>query len=323
MSVMLALMLLLPLPAAQDDPEAVYREQYANYGDISQMTDLNAQATAYLEFFEGGIDERLIGPVLTGVIQDLTGLTAAGSFDAVYPLADRLASLYPDAGVQAGALALEAAAQAGNSEQIVKYGEPFYERNPSPQIALMLAGAHSQLGHQDDVLKYGKIALESGEFPIRDLFSVAYSMLQDHDRAGREDEAFRLAKEIRAGVTSAPEGVSAQDWKMVQIYMLDLIGRSDFRAGRYSDALKSFDAILALDDHHDKSWYFKGNSMLQMGASVNEACQALANAVVLDGNYSDPARQLLESTYASNAPGATATQYVNQALTQARRDMGL
>jgi len=322
MSVILALLLLLPLPALQDDPDAAYREDYADYTEIAAMRDPAAQATAYLDFLEEGFDDRLLSAVIPGVQQALVGVTQAGNYDAVYPLADRLAALHPDSVTAARALGLEAAAMAGNSEQIVKYGEPFYQTNPSPQIALLLTRAFGQLGNEPKMLEYGQIALDSGEFPIADIWSIAYALLQNHDRNGRTTQAVDVARQLRSGVRTAPEGVSAGDWNGIQVYLLDLIARNDYEAKRYREALTSYDAVLTIQPCNQKALYFKGNAMLQTGSSVNEATRALAKAAVLDGSYATPARELLESTYARNAPGGAAGRFVNDALNEARREPG-
>jgi tetratricopeptide (TPR) repeat protein len=327
MSVILAMTLamILATPGVQQvDPDLEYREQFAEYTEIAELTDQAAQATAYLDFLEGGIDDRLLGGVVNGIIQDLAGLTQASRFDEVYSGADRLASLRPEFQLQAGALALEAAAMQGNSEQIIKYGEPFYQTNPSPQVALLLTRSYGDLQNPARMLEYGQIVLDSGAYPLEEIWNIAYLILQEHARNGREESAVTLARRLRRELTQAPQGVSGADWNSIQVYMLDLIGRSDFQAERWREALANFDAILALDARNGKAWYFKGNAMLRTANPVvNDAALALAKATVLQGNYAQPARSLLETTAASNAPGAAATRYVNDKIAQARSELGL
>ena len=323
MSVTLALLLLLSPVVPQDDPDSAYREDYADYTEIFAMTDPAAQTLAYLDFLEEGFDERLLEFVISGTKQGLANLTQAGNQDAVYALADRLATLHPDAAADAGALALDAAATSGNAEQIAKYGEPFYEAMPSSQIALLLTRAHGQLQNQAKMIEYGRIVLDSGDYPIADVWTIAYEIIQDDEGAGRTLQAVTLARGLRTGVTNVPSGMTRADWNSVQVYLLDLIARADFDGGRYPTALVSFDAILDLQPRNDKAWYFKGNAMLQLGSSINEATQALAKAAVLEGNYAAPANDLLVSTFSRNAPGDTATRYVNDALAEARRQLGL
>lgn len=326
MSVTLALLLMLPsavLQEAPPDPDAAYREDYADYTEISQMTDPAAQCEAYLNFLDEGPDERLLEFVASGTLQCMNALSAAGSYDAVYAIADRLAMAHPPSAGLAGAIALDAAAKAGNSEMVVKYGEPYYEANPDPEIARILSQSFAQLGNQDKMVEYGHIVVDSDKFPIGDIWPIVFQVIQDDDSSGNKAEAVELARSFRSAVAAAPSDVTEEDWNGIQVYLLDMIARDDFDAGRYGAALPSFDAILALQPRNDKAHYFKGNAMLQSGGSVNQATQELAKAAVLEGNYSGPAMTLLQSTFASNAPGATADRYVQEALATARRELGL
>jgi tetratricopeptide (TPR) repeat protein len=321
MSVVLALLLLPLLPAQEEDPRVVeYREQYARYSEIQAIEDPLAQLNAALDFLEEGVTEyqtldQFVAQVAVMGLQKVTGV---GDFDAVYPAADRLSELYPPYAGQAGGLALGAAIMADDSEQIVRYGEPFYQANANAQIALYLARAYDQLDNRPKMLEYARIVLDSDAFPIADVFGLAYTVLQDDDQAGRDAEAVGLAKEIRAGVPSAPAGVAAADWDRIQIYLLDLIGRSDFQAERYAQALASYNEIVNLDSCNGKAWYFKGNSMLRVGEPPNEASAALARAVLIEGTYSTPARTLLESTATANGPGAAAQSFMQNVLSRAR-----
>lgn len=323
MSLMLALLLLSPLAAPQEfDPD--YTEQYNRYIETTQMADPAAKATALMDQFESGVDERIFDFVLGGIPVAIQETINAGNYDAVYSRADRYGELYPDGLFTAEALGLDAAARAGNSEMIVKYGEPVYAEMPNPQIALLLTQAFGQLNNEPKMIHYARITIDSGAFPLPDIFNIAYAVLQYDVREGETDGAVALARNIRSDVTSAPEGLSADDWKTVQVFMLDLIGRNDFEAQRYRAALPSFDEILRLSPRNDKAWYLKGNTMLRTGALPNDAALALAKAVVIDGNYARQARNLLESIAQSNAPpGASAVdQYIEGKLSQARRELG-
>lgn len=322
MSLMLALLLLSPLPAQEFDPD--YTTQYNRYIETTQMTDPAAKATAFMDQFESGVDDRILEFVLGGIPVAIQETVTAGNYDAVYPRADRYGELYPDGLFTAQALALDAAARAGNSAMIAKYGEPVYAEMPNPQIALLLTQAFGQLNNETKMIRYARITIDSGAFPLPDIFNIAYAVLQYDVREGQTDGAVGLARKIRADVTGAPQGLSAGDWKTVQVFMLDLIGRNDFEAQRYREALASFDEILELSGRSDKAWFLKGNTMLQIGARPNDAALALAKAVVIDGNYAGQARSLLESIAASNAPpGASAVnQYIQEKLGQARRELG-
>jgi tetratricopeptide (TPR) repeat protein len=323
MSLMLALLLLSPLSAPQEfDPD--YTAQFNHYNEIGEMPDPAAKASAYMDMLEAGVDDRLYEFVVGGSAGAIQETVNAGNFDAVYPLADRYGELYPDGLFTSQALGLDAAARDGNSAMIAKYGEPVYGEMPNPQIALLLTQAFGQLKNESKMIHYARITIDSGAFPLSDIFNIAYTVLQYDVREGQTPDAVALARKIRSDVTSAPQGLSANDWNSVQVFMLDLIGRTDFEAKRYREALASFDEILELSPRSDKAWYLKGNTMLQIGSRPNDAALALAKAVVIDGNYAGQARSLLESIAASNAPpGASAVdQYVQEKLGQARREVG-
>jgi tetratricopeptide (TPR) repeat protein len=301
MSVSLLLLLALVVPV-QEDPDALYREQYGHYVEIMEMTDPAAQAGAYLDFLEEGFDERLLGGVLGGLQGDLVALVEA-SPDDVYALADRWQQLRPE-DQDPLVLSLQAAIGSNNHERIVEYGEQFYAHQPDPGIALVLAQSYSALGNEAKVAEYGGVAVEN--LPIEQTWRIAYQIAQQHERGARFPQAASLAGRILGGFSQAPEGVSASQWREIRIYLRDVIGRDHHESQRYRDAITAYESVLDLDPRSDKAWYFIADSYLRLGDGLNvsESMNAFAKASLLEGGYSARARDMLETIYSQNRGGS-------------------
>ena len=319
MSATLLLLLLLPLPAQQqptEDPEAKYRAEYAKYTELSQMTDAAAQAEAYLAFLEEGFDERLLGGVLQGIQNDLAALTSAGETAKVYELADAW-SAQGTGGIQATALAFTAAAGAGDSANIVKYGEPIYEVNPDPQIALTLANAYAQVGNDGKVMEYGTISIDNLE--LADTWSLAYAILGQHDAANRLGQAAAMARRLQQGLRSAPSGVSAAQWGEIQLYLQDTVARNQFAAERWPQALQEWRRVLNMSPRSDKAYYYIAECLLKTN-EVASAMNNFAKAYLLNGGYSARGYDMLETIYKANTGGRT--QGMDDVIEAARRQLG-
>ncbi len=317
MSATLLLLLLLPLPTQQpvEDPEAKYRAEYAKYTELAQMTDAAAQAEAYLAFLEEGFDERLLGGVLQGIQNDLAALTSAGETAKVYELADAW-SAQGTGGIQATALAFTAAAGAGDSANIVKYGEPIYEVNPDPQIALTLANAYAQVGNDAKVMEYGTISIDNLE--LADTWSLAYAILGQHDGAGRLGQAAAMARRLQQGVRSAPSGVSASQWGEIQLYLQDTIARNQFTAERWPQAMAEWRKLLSMSPRSDKAYYFIAECLLKTN-EINDSMTSYAKAYLLDGGYSARSYDMLETIYKANTGGRT--EGMDDVIERARREL--
>lgn len=317
MSASLLLVLALVAPA-QEDPEAPYRAQYNRLTtELAVMTDPAAQAEAYLDFLEEGFDDRLLGAVLSGLQGDLTALVEPNP-DKVYELAERWKGLRPD-DLDPVVLSLQAAIMSNNHERIVEYGEQFYAHEPDPGIALVLAQSYSALGNNAKVREFGSVAIES--LPIEQTWRIAYGIAQQHEQATRYPQASVLAGRILGGFSQAPEGVSADQWRDIRIYLNDVIGRDHYEARRYRDAINSYETVLGFDPRSDKAWYYIADSYLRLGDGLNvaESMNAFAKSSLLDGGYSARARDMLETIYSQNRGGSL--EGLDEVIQRNRREL--
>ena len=300
MSATLLLLLFLPFPGFQDDPEAAYREQYGEYTRISELTDPAAQAEEYFAFIEEGFDDRLEPFVYQGLQGDLQALTAAGNFDLVFGLAERWLAIRAD-DARPVALALEAANAAGNPQQVVKYGEMFYAVQAVPQVALILAQNYSQLSNAAKVREYGEIALDN--FPLDQTWNLAYELVGQHEAEQNSDEAAGLAKMLKNGLNQAPEGVSASQWDEIQRYLQNTIAGAAYEAGRWQEALQEYNTVLAMNARSDEAYYYIGQCQLKL-EQFAQSMDSFAKSYVLDGDYSEAAYEMLETIYTANTGGS-------------------
>ena len=293
------LLLLVLLPIQQADPEEAYRREYTEFTAITKLTDPATQAERYLAFIDKGYDPRLEGGIIQGLQNAVTALVQAQLFDKVYELADKwVAARSGD--LQPIALGWQAAAVAGNNQATVKYGEKLYSAEAIPEVALSLANAYLATGNDAKLRQYGEIVIDSQ--PIEQTWSIAYSLVGQHESAGRFNQAAQLARTIQSGLSSAPEGVSATEWRQIRTYLQETVGRAAYEAGRYGAALQGFNAVLRLNSRNDKAYYYIGESLLKTN-EIAAAMNAFAKSYLLNGGYSARSRGMLETIYRANHGG--------------------
>ena len=309
----LMLLLILPLPALQTEAEEAYRQQYQEYNRISQLTEPEEQAGRYLAFLGMEIDERMVGPALTGLLGNLQALTQAQNFDAVYELADQWFELRNE--MQPIALALQAANTAGNSEQIVNYGERFYQSQPDPQIASILAQNYLQLGNAAKVREFGEIAIEN--FPIEQTWNIAYTLLRQDQDAERWAAAATMAKRIQS-LNAAPEGQTAAQWDDIQLYLQTTVAGAAYESGQWQQAINEYNTLLAMAPQSDEAYYFIGQGELKL-ENIAESMSSFAKSYILDGGYSAAAYDMLRTIYGANTGGNM--QGMDNVVNDARQEL--
>ena len=308
------LLLILPFPAPQTAAEEAYRQQFQEYTRISGLTDPVEQAERYLAFLEMGFDEQLLGSVLQGLQGNLQALTQAQNYDAVYELADQWFELRNE--LPPIALALEAAMASGTAESIVNYGEPFYQSQTEPQVALVLAQSYSQLGNAAKVREYGEIALE--EFPIEQTWSLAYELVGQHEAAARWADAAAMSKRIQNGLNAAPEGVPGSQWDEIQLYLQTTVAGAAYEAGQWQQAINEYNSLLSLSPQSDEAYYFIGQGELKL-ENIAASMSSFAKSYILDGGYSAAAYDMLRTIYGANTGGNL--QGMNNVIGDARQEL--
>ena len=320
MHVTLMMVLLLPMAGWQEpDVDIDYRADYAKFTDISNVPDAAERATQFMDFVDEGFDERLAEYVQGGIQNALIELTEAQRSDEVFPRADRWdAQTGADTGA---AIALQAAAMAQNSEMIVKYGQPIYAENPVVDIADILAVNYSALGNNDKFLEYANIVIV--ERGVADSFDFSYNIFQQELIAENWDEAADWARRLMA-LGSAPDGVSAAEWRNMGVEFQRTIAQAEYEGGRWQAAIREYRTLSGLNrDQRAISNFYMGRSYFELGgpANINLAMERFADAAVLnDPTYSAGARTMVEEIYGTNT-GGDFTSLNTQVMVPARARM--
>jgi tetratricopeptide (TPR) repeat protein len=298
----LLLVLLLPMGLQEEDPDAQYREDFTQYEEIAAIADHAERATQFMDWVDVGFDDRLLGAVEGGIQTSLEGLVAAADLDALYPLADRWDE---QTGALTGAAqSLQSAAAAVDHENSVKYGEIIYAANPVVEIARFLAVSYMALGNNDEYLAYANVTIDAQG--VAEAFDFAYSIYQQEQIGSNWDEAAEWATRIKA-LPSAPNGVTAAEWRDMGIDFQRTIARAEFEGGRWEAAIREYQALAGLDrDQRAISNFFMGRCYFELGGpvNVNLAMERFADAAVLnDETYSEPSRTMVDEIYSLNTEG--------------------
>lgn len=314
------LLLVMLLPGVwQEDPQAEYRQDYAQYTDIAAVEDLAERATQFMDFQAEGFDSQLDDYVHEGIFEALLGLYESGRTDALYPLVDRWRETTGDA--RAVALGFQAAAQSNDHANIVKYGADFYEDNPSGEIAQVLATSYQELGNTAEFERHVEDAIDA--LGIAANFGFAYEMFANELETPNWQEAADWAERIRSDVTSAPEGISAADWREIQVEFQTAIARAAYEREDYQAAITEYTELAGMNrDLRAMANLYMGRSYFEL-EEFNDAMEHFANAWVLNHpTYSGPARTMVEEIYRANA-GNSLEGLEENVLQDARRRMGV
>ena len=291
----LLIVLLSPMVFQESEEAQEYRRQFAQYEEMLEIQDPAERATAFLDFGDQEVDERLLG----GVAQSIqAGLEALAGTDALYSLADRWDAQTGE--LTGAAMALQSAAATGDDENIVKYGEIIYAVNPVVDIAKVLATSYNALGNEEKFDEYAHVAIEAQG--LAENFDYAYNMFQ---RAEGE-EAAEWARRLQE-LPSAPSGVSAAEWRGMQIEFQRTVASWEFESGRFQNAINEYRTLAGMDrGQRAMSNLFMCRSHLEIGGpdQINQAMARCADAAVLNNaTYSGPARALVEQIYTTNTGG--------------------
>ena len=320
MHVTLLMVLLLPMAGWQEpDVEAAYRADYAKFTDISNLADPADRATQFMDFQDAGFDERLAEFVPGGIQNALIELTEAQRADELYPLADRWDT---QTGANTGtAIALQAAVTAQNPEMIVNYGETIYVDNPVVDIAEILAVNYSALDDNEKFLEYANVVIV--ERGVADSFQFSYNIFQQELDAEDWEEAADWASRLMA-LGSAPDGVSAAEWRNMGLEFQRTVARAEYEGGRWQAAIREYRTLSGLNrDQRAISNFYMGRSYFELGGAtnVNLAMERFADAAVLnDPLYSDPAETMVREIYGVNT-GGDFTSLNTQVMAPARARM--
>lgn len=312
-----ALLMVLLLPFGfQEDPEADYRREYAEFQDITGIADDVERANALMDFADDGFDERLLGSVAAGIQAAIESLAAAGELDAMYPVADRWDAQTGD--MNGAVLSLQSAAGAGDNEAIIKYGEIVYAANPIVDIAEFLAVSYSAVDNNDKFLEYANTVIEAKG--VAETFDFSYNIFGQELAANNWDAAAGWAERLKA-LPSAPDGVSATEWRNMGIEFQRTIARAEFEGGRYENAIREYRELAGMDrSQRAIANFYMGRSHFEIGGpdQVNQALSRFADAAVLnDPTYSDPAMTMVTEIYTTNTGGTT--EGINENVLNAAR----
>ncbi len=316
----LLMVLLLPMAGWQEpDVEAAYRVDHAKYTDISNVADPADRAAQFMDFQDEGFDDRLAGSVPVDIQNALIELVDAQQSDAVYALADRWDT---QTGSNTGAaIALQAAVNAQNSEMIVKYGEIIYAENPVVEIARRLADNYFALDNNEKYLEYANIVIE--DQGVAASFGFSFNIFEQERIAENWETAAGWARRLMA-LGSAPDGVSATEWRNMGVEFQRTIASAEYEGGRWEAAIREYRTLAGLNrDQRAISNFYMGHSYLELGgaANVNLAMERFADAAVLnDPTYSAGARTMVETIYGTNT-GGDFTSLDSQVMAPARARM--
>ena len=312
----LLLVLLSPLVWQESEEAAEYRRQHAHYTDTLGLPDDGERAKQFMDFVDEGFQDQLIGAVQAAIQESLQGLSNAGQFDALYPLADRWDKQTDE--LSGTAISLQAAAGSGNNEMIVKYGEIVYVVEPIVDIAEIMAVSYSALGNNAKYLEYANIVIN--EKGVADAFDFSYNIYQQELAAEDWAGASRWAQRL-AALGSTPGGVTAAEWRGMGQDFQTTVARAHYEGDQHRDAIREFTTLAGMDRGlRGQANFYMGQSYLEL-QEFNLAMQRFADAsVVNDATFSGPSRAMLEEIYRTNT-GGTLENIEDNVLRAARARM--
>ncbi|MEE8348315.1 MAG: hypothetical protein V3R94_02015, partial [Acidobacteriota bacterium] len=297
-----------------------YAEEYELYQQAEAETDIATKQALLIRFVE-----TYQASVLDPNIAYLYTLSYAPArerqqWQQLADLAETFLRLRPDdsAAIQA---ATEAYQNLGNSRKLVDFGAKLYADSPNANTAYFVAKAYQSLNDQEKFRKWSQRTVQHDPNNLPVLVELSNSYWSANDFPNTDlyaKKALQAADKARK-----PESQSEQEWNSqvnrARGYCYRAIAETAYVDKNTKKAQKDFETSLRYDDHNDFTYYRLG--LIYWGTrKTEEAIDALAKAVALNGTNVMKAKYELDRLYVSlygNTEGLRTLVY------QARTKLGI
>jgi len=298
-----------PAPAQQPaQPEEEYtEEEYDAYEKATKEPDPDKRQAALIAFMEKYPKSKLQQYIVHSYRSLLAEYLKNKNHAKLLPAAEQWLKYEPN-DLATIAYIADAARGLGEDKKFIEYGQKVYALKPSADMAYEIAQSYKKVGDQAKYDEWNEKTFSDPKYAMGEFKQRVDKMegfVKEKNFAKAAESAHLVLKSLET--TKKPDGVSEADWRKtvtsVKRSCYYFIGVNYYDQDKYTEALKSMEQVLTIDNKFDWPYYYIGLSQEKIAYSKSDydlmetAIISFAKAVLLKGEAASEAKERLERLY--------------------------
>jgi len=271
------------------------KEEYDEFQKALSNPDLKLRADGLSEFIKKHPDSKLNEHAMGAFAPMLKQLYDQKDMANLGVVAEEFLQMKPDDVLALGS-AMEGFHSTKDYTKAVKYGELYYAKQPSPQVAQLLAHSYGELKNDAKFASYAEKCIPDmtpkDAFPYAARLSYYYAERKDIPRAAQYCQKMMAAY----GEAELPPGYSSERWTQEKARSYSIIGRNYYDKKQFANAVGAYNNSLKYYRQNDEAYYYLGMCYWNANDTVT-ALKSFAKAYSLNKPYSKTARSSMEALY--------------------------
>ncbi len=281
---------------AKPVPDVGYtKEEYDEFNKALSDPDLKARSEGLQQFIKTHPNSKLNEHAMAGLSALLAQVYQQKDMATLAMVSESFLQMKPD-DIAALALATEAFYTNKDYGKAAKYGEAFYAKKPSLEVARLLAHSFDELKNEGKFASYAEKCIP--EMSGKDAFF--YSAKLSYYYGNRKDigrAALHCQKMLAAyGEGEIPPGYTPDRWAQEKARIYSIMGRNYYERKQFANAVGAYNNSLKHFRQNDEAYYYMGMSYWAANDTTS-AMKAFAKAYSFNKPYSKTARAQLENLY--------------------------
>ncbi len=269
-------------------------EEYNAYIAADQEADALKKGELLLRFMEEYPESTLMTYIKPAYEKLLFDCYDGGKYEELEILAEQWNKLHPN-DPRTIAYIVTAAGQLNHNEKLIQYLQELYTLQPTAEKALHLAKTFKGMNDNAKYLEWIQKVLEYPEHASD--FVLRYDLVQYYVNKKDYAKAAEYARKTlkAAELVKQPSAETLKSMRAVQNACHHLIGMNQYEAGKYAEAIKSFEQALGAEIYGEGYYYI---GMCQRNQDlIDDAMISLAKAELHGGEVAPKAKEYLEKLY--------------------------
>jgi Tetratricopeptide repeat len=281
---------------ANKAPDVGYtKEEYDEFQKAVNNPDLKLRAEGLSQFIKTHPSSKLNEHAMNAFPTIMKQLYEQKDMATLGSVAEGFLQMKPDDVLALGS-AMEAFHSTKDYAKAVKYGEAYYVKQPSAQVAQLLAHSYGELKNDAKFASYAEKCIPEmnakDAFPYSAKLSYYYADRKDIPRAAQHCQKMMAAY----GEGETPPGYTSERWVQEKARAYSIIGRNYYERKQFGNAVGAYNNSLKYYRQNDEAYYYLGMCFWQANDSVT-ALKSFAKAYSLNKPYSKTARSSMETLY--------------------------
>jgi hypothetical protein len=277
-------------------PEVGYtKEEYDEFQKALSNPDLKLRAEGLSQFIKAHPSSKLNQHAMAAFAPMMKQLYEQKDMANLAIVAESCLQLKPDDVLALGS-AMEAFHSAKDYGKAVKYGEAYYAKQPSPQVAQLLAHSFGELKNDPKFAVYAEKGIAEmsprDAFPYSAKLSYYYAERKDIPKAAQHCQKMMSAY----GEGELPPGYTTEKWSQEKARSYSIIGRNYYDKKQFANAVAAYNNSLKYYSQNDEAYYYLGMCFWHANDTVT-ALKSFAKAYALNKPYAKTARSSMETLY--------------------------